>query len=128
MEYPIDLVMFTLNYRYNTDFTEYFYTVLSDGASTELRKPTGWFLITMVLRGPDDEVVIYHDATQVAQTTEKKVIPDINSLPGLRRVFIGRKRVSHDQDYASIMVDELTMWNRKLTQEEVTQIYEMYQN
>ena len=99
--------------------------MLSDGASTELRKPPGWFLITMVLRGPDDGIVVYHGATQVAEDTTKSNLP---SAPGDSRVLIGRKRISRDDDYASIMVDELTMWNRKLTPEEVTQIYEMYQN
>ena len=79
----------------------------------------------MVLRGPDDGIVAYHDGTKVAEDTTKSNLP---SKSGQRRVFIGRRRVSHDQDYSSIVVDELTMWNRKLTPGEVTQIYDMYQN
>ena len=113
------------NCRYNTDFTGYFYTVSSDQALAQLKKPAGWFLMAMVLRGPDAGIVAYHDTTLVADTTSKRVY---GSAPGESRVFIGRKRVSHHQDYSSMMVDELTMWNRKLTSEEVIQIHEMYQN
>ena len=113
------------NCRYITDLTGYYYTVSSDHAPDELRKPAGWFLMTMVLRGADAGIVAYHDTTQVAETTIKTLY---GSAPGESRVFIGRKRVSHHQDYSSMMVDELTMWNRKLTSEEVIQIHEMYQN
>ena len=41
-------------------------------------------------------------------------------------VVIGRKYVKEDGDYCSTMVDELMLWNRSLTQEEVENIMSVY--
>ena len=41
-------------------------------------------------------------------------------------VVIGRKYVKDDGEYCSTMVDELMLWNRSLTQEEVENVMSLY--
>ena len=82
-------------------------------------------MMTLVLRGPDAGIVAYHDTKLVAQTANDR---EHDSVPGSSMVFIGRKRTNNDGDeYASLMADELTLWNRSLTAEEVEMMYQMYQ-
>ena len=82
-------------------------------------------MMTLVLRGRDTGIVAYHDTTLVAETDQNTTH---NSAPGSGMVFIGRKRTNNDGDfYASLVADELTLWNRSLTAEEVKMMYQMYQ-
>ena len=41
---------------------------------------------------------------------------------GFGRMVIGRSYVNSDEEYASVVVDELLLWNRKLTQPEIMKI------
>ena len=45
--------------------------------------------------------------------------------PGDGRVVIGRRFTNRDEWYASAEVDELTLWNRALTLQEIQAIYYM---
>ena len=42
------------------------------------------------------------------------------------QVVIGRKYVNKNQDYSHVEVDELIFFNQALTEEEVSQLYNMY--
>ena len=110
-------------HRYSIDLSNHFYTVATSGIR---KKPTGWFMMTLVLRGPDAGIAAYHDATLVAETKQPK--PHSSpSKPGREVIYIGRKRTNDKSNaYASLMADELTLWNRNLTTEEVEMIYQMY--
>ena len=111
-------------HRYDIDLSTHFYETTTSG-SDHLEKPTGWFMMTLVLRGPTAGIVAYHDTTVVAETDE---YTNKTSTPGEGKIYIGRKRTNNDGDeYSSLMADELTLWNRSLTAEEVEMIYQMYQ-
>ena len=47
------------------------------------------------------------------------------NVAGPGAMVIGRRFVNEDGDYASVVVDELLMWNRKLTQLEIQKIFDM---
>ena len=82
-------------------------------------------MMTFVLRGPYAGIVAYHDTTLVAETDD---YTNKTSTSGEGKIYIGRKRTNdNDNAYASLMADELTLWNRSLTTEEVEMIYQMYQ-
>ena len=82
-------------------------------------------MMTLVLRGRDAGIIAYHDTKPVAETDDYTTKP---SIPGEGKIYIGRKRTNNDgDDYASLMADELTLWNRSLTAEEVEMIYQIYQ-
>ena len=111
--------------RYDIDLTPHYYKAETSGAPDHLKKPTGWFMMTLVLRGPYAGIMAYHDTTPVAETDE---YTNKTSTPGEGKIYIGRKRTNNDGDeYSSLMADELTLWNRSLTAEEVEMIYQMYQ-
>ena len=48
-----------------------------------------------------------------------------SNLAGPGTIVIGRRFVNQDDDYVSAVVDELLMWNRKLTQQEIQKIFDM---
>ena len=111
--------------RYEIDLTPHYYTAETSDDPNHLKKPRGWFMMTLVLRGPYAGIVAYHDTTPVAETNHYE---DKTSNPGEGKIYIGRKRTNdNDNAYASLMADELTLWNRSLTAEEVEMIYQMYQ-
>ena len=47
--------------------------------------------------------------------------------PGDGRVVVGRRYVSRNDDYAQVEVDELVFFNRALLEEEVRELYNVYQ-
>ena len=47
------------------------------------------------------------------------------NVAGPGAMVIGKRYVNEDGDYVSVVVDELLMWNRKLTQPEIQQIFDM---
>ena len=47
------------------------------------------------------------------------------NVAGPGTMVIGRRFVNEDGDYASVIVDELLLWNRKLTQPEIQKIFNL---
>ena len=83
-------------------------------------RPSGWFHIVMVLHGAGDELVAYQDKV-ATRSTEKQLKSNHQLYSG--KTVIGRTYVDDDSNYTSLILDELTFWNRPLTQEEVDQLY-----
>ena len=75
--------------------------------------------------GPADGqgITVYTDGALQGSDTSKHT----HSLqPGDGRVVIGRRYTDRDWDYASVEVDELTLWNRTLTLQEIQAVYNMH--
>ena len=80
--------------------------------------PTEWYhlVFNYIGRFPVsglDSVVIYHDGAELGSSTHKTLY---NSNAGTGIVVIGKHFVQLEQDFASVMVDELLFFNRYLTQ------------
>ena len=70
-------------------------------------KPTDWFHLTIVYYGDGNDVDIYYDG-------ERKLTVSPGSSPqesGSEHVLIGRRYVDWDNYYATVGMDELTLWN-----------------
>ena len=75
--------------------------------------------------GPADGqgITVYIDGALQGSDTSKATR---SRQPGDGRVVIGRRRTNIDQKYESVMVDELTLWNRTLTLQEIQAVYNMH--
>ena len=84
-------------------------------------RPTGWFHLAMVFHGPNEGegITVYHDGVQVASDTTKWPYSFPPYRPGDGTFVIGRFYTDRGEDYSSVEVDELTLWNRNLTQQEI---------
>ena len=68
-------------------------------------------------------IIVYTDGTLQGSDTSK----DTYSWPaGDGRVVIGRQYTDRDERYTSVLVDELTFWNRTLTLQEIQAVYNMH--
>ena len=84
--------------------------------------PTEWYhLVFNCVSG--DSVVIHHDGAEVGRSTQKASISN-NAGPGV--VVVGRYFVQSEQDFASVMVDELLFVNRPLSEAEAQILYNMH--
>ena len=82
-------------------------------------KPSDWFRLTLVY-DPYTALTIYHDASVLG---EQRHLRSGSYTPGTGQVVFGRGTIDLDFTSSSIMVDELTLWHRKLSSSEVQDIY-----
>ena len=85
-------------------------------------KPTGWFHSVVLYYGLDEGIAIYHDGTEIGRETMKLLR---SYTTGSGHTVIGKR--SHDDTsgtYSSVWMDEVTFWNRYLTTDEITGMYE----
>ena len=80
--------------------------------------PSDWFQM----------VVVYHSARLTVHHVGTLEQPDTSMDPGAYRassgrMIIGRKSVDINAFYTSVIVDELTLWNRSLTTQEINHMY-----
>ena len=75
--------------------------------------------------GPADGqgITVYTDGAVQGSGTSKG---SGSRPPGDGRVVIGRYYTNRDDRYASVAVDELTLWNRTLTLQEIQAVYNMH--
>ena len=52
-----------------------------------------------------------------------KVLKSLTCIVDNGTMVIGRQFVDRDWDYGSVMVDELTVWEEKLSQQEIMRLY-----
>ena len=80
--------------------------------------PSDWYHLAMILHGPNDGqgISIYHDGILVKRDSTKE---QKNYTQSTGTVIIGKRFTDRDEDYGSIMVDELTFWDRQLLPEEI---------
>ena len=86
--------------------------------------PTEWYHLVFNYIGSSNEdgVAIYHDGMVVGSNTQVSY----NTNAGQGVVVLGRYFVhTLEQDFASVMVDELLFFNRKLTSTEVQILFEL---
>ena len=90
--------------------------------------PTEWYhLVFNYVSGSPatlEGITIYHDGVEVGSGTQK-TSHTTNAGQGV--VVIGRYFAqAHEQDFASVMVDELLFFNRNLSPDEVSILYNMH--
>ena len=112
---------FTISlFRYQVFFRTSYITV------TFSTVPNEWYHLVFNYIGTNNAegIVIYHDGTEVGSSTQKT---SYNNNAGQGVVIIGRYFAQAlEQDFASVMVDELLLFNRKLTPEEVQILHNMH--
>ena len=85
----------------------------------DLPKQRGWFHHAFVLR--EGEVFAVY-VNGVLEVESSKVKTGENFTAGSGAMVIGRRYVDADRNYSSVVVDELLLWNRELTQQEIMKI------
>ena len=85
---------------------------------------THWFHLAMIFHGPNDGqgMSIYHDGSLFRHDSSKM---SRNFTESSGNVIIGKRYADRDGDYGSVMVDELTFWDRQLLLEEIQAIVTM---
>ena len=94
-------------------------------AKDVISTPTSWFHLALVFHGPEEGqgITVYTNGTPAAAPSLRGTNHTRNSW-GI--VLIGRLRTDQGPNYASLMADELTFWNRQLRDEEVEALRDMY--
>ena len=83
----------------------------------ETTKPTGWVHAVMVYHGVEQGITAYQDGIKVGTDTSRN---PFSRPSGNGEVVIGRR---FGALYASAFVDEIKMYNRQLSQEEIATMY-----
>ena len=86
--------------------------------SVTISSPAGWFQMVIVYH--DGGLTVHHVGT-VQDTDSEKT--DTNHTQSSGRMVIGRKSVIVRDFYTSVVVDELTLWNRSLRTEDIQNMY-----
>ena len=77
-----------------------------------------WYHMAIVFHGPNEGegISIYHNAVLMKNdaTKQTNTYPDSSGI-----VIIGKRYTDRDEHYGSVMVDELTFWERQLTLAEI---------
>ena len=82
-------------------------------------KPSGWVHVAMVYHGVGQGITGYVDGSQIGYDTQ---IYAGGTGVGTGQVVIGRRVFGWGPRYASAYVDELKMYNRQLSQEEIAKM------
>ena len=85
----------------------------------------GWFHLGVVYLGPNNGqgLIVYVNGTAAGRGTTR--VADVNQQ-GNRQLVIGKKFINSDDDYSSVAADELTLWSRELTVQEIEDLYQMF--
>ena len=96
----------------------------------ELRVTGGlpsWTQVALVYHGTDAGLSIYYNGNFKTMDTSKASHNGGSSwASGNGKVAIGRTYVRRNEGYASVLIDELMLWNIALTQQQLQQLYNMY--
>ena len=80
-------------------------------------KPTGWVHSVMVYHGVEQGITAYQDGSLIVSDTSR--VP-ASRISGNGEMVIGRRIGTK---YASAYVDEIKMYNRQLSQDEIANMY-----
>ena len=83
-----------------------------------------WQLLTAVYYGPQEKTILYRDGQVVAS---ESMFPHTAYKPGKGFLHLGKYSID-DEEYGTVTVDELKLWNRALTEREVKALFESYNN
>ena len=99
---------------------------LSDGLFTyvENNYSTDWFHLAMVLHDASQSqgISIYHDGVLVKIDITKQLVNSVEA-PGI--LVIGKSKTDGNEDYGSVAVDELMLWDRQLLADGIVAIATM---
>ena len=86
--------------------------------------PTEWYHLALVYHGPNNGqgMSVYHDGNLVKPDSSKSPKTHTESSG---TVIIGKRHTDQDEDYGSVMVDELMFWDRQLLPAEIQAIVAM---
>ena len=84
-------------------------------------KPNGWF--HLVINGVGEGLNVYINGELEGNAGLERY----NVESGDGRMVIGRRYTNKDKYYVTVMVDEMTFWNRNLTTQEIQAIHAMHQ-
>ena len=102
----------TLFYRYAIDEPDWVFIITTDISSG------GWVHAVMVYHGVGQGITVYHDGREIGTNLEGGFL---GSKPkGNGQVLIGKRGAGH---YTSVSVDEIKLYNRQLSQEEIGNMY-----
>ena len=82
-----------------------------------------WFHAVVSL-GPTPELAIYTDGALQMSTTASGAITSLQNTTG--HLVIGRRKLDDDNQYCSVMVDEVMLWNTVLTSSEILALFKNY--
>ena len=71
-------------------------------------KPVGWFHLAFVFLGANYGLIVYYDGEEMFRVTNTL---DKSNQPSSGRMFIGKSMYNYEDCYASVMMDELTVWD-----------------
>ena len=74
----------------------------------------------MVYHGVGQGITVYHDDTEVGTDTSRA---HGTRVQGTGDMFIGRRLSNSGSLYASVYVDELKLYNRQLSTDEISKMY-----
>ena len=85
--------------------------------------PAGWFHIVVNFHGAEAGFSLYVDGSHVGTHTAKQ--PQTNLVLS-KEIGIGRLYLNTDDYYSTVEVDELMIWNRNLSAQDVLDIFNLY--
>ena len=88
-----------------------------------------WIHLALVYKGPENQYqgnIIYLDGIRKNSGVNKRNYGGRKYPSGVLR--IGRLFEDQSSQYSEVMVDELSIWNRQLTQTEIHAVKEMAEN
>ena len=104
-----------LYFRYIIDETVGYYIV------GMIPKSSGWVHSVMVYHGTGSGITVYQDGIRVGTSTVKMDGSTVKRS-GDGRVFIGKRVATGSQRYTSVLVDEVKMYNRQLSEDEICKL------
>ena len=104
-----------LYFRYIIDETIGYYVV-------EIPKFSGWVHGVMVYHGTGSGISVYQDGIRVGTSTVKVGGSSDPKTSGDGRVLIGKRVTTGNQRYTSVLVDEVKMYNRQLSEDEICKL------
>ena len=104
-------------YRYDVALNHGFF-------QTSSVKSAEWFHVAVIYYGPSSGTALYYDGSWSMNGT----FINLQVTSGAGTVHIGMVYINLAAYYGSVMVDELSMWNRPLMEDEVAMMYKMGQN
>ena len=88
-----------------------------------------WIHLALIYKGSEDQhqgIIIYRDGIKEGRGVD---IIDYDEEKHPSGVFkIGRLFEDPDSQYSEVMLDELSIWNRQLTQTEIQKVRQMAEN
>ena len=85
-----------------------------------------WTQVALVYHGTDAGVSIYYNGNFKTRDNSKAPHGGGSWASGNGKVAIGKFYVQSSGGYASVLIDELMLWNVALSQQQLQQLYNMY--